>query len=295
MGALEGGLRLTEQGETIVQKYGNRETAAYNLELLTAGTVRRVALDRQANLNPDGPPGRSAAGESSAARDMALDEVARQARRAYESFVGAEGFVESFREATPIDVLETSGIGSRPSRRTGQATMADLRAIPWVFAWSQARFGITGWYGLGSGLTALEQADSAAFRALTSVALEWAPFRYIVANVSVGVLATDLVVARAYAELVTDDGRRARLMDAVESELALTRRMLEVVYGKPLEQARHRVSALFALRAEALRAVHRRQVELLARWRSAGRSDEQVRLSLLGTVNAIAAGLRTTG
>jgi phosphoenolpyruvate carboxylase len=281
-GALAGGLRLTEQGETILQKYGNAGAAAYNLELLAAGTARRIALDRAA------PP-------APGALDAALDEVARHARAAYEALVTSKGFVEVFREATPIDVIETSGIGSRPSRRTGKASLADLRAIPWVFSWAQSRFGITGWFGLGSGLAALEAADPRAFADLAAGALEWPPMRYIVANVSVGVLAADLSIAREYAALVPDEARRRRLVDAVSAELERTRAMLERVYGRPLAEARGRISALLALREDALRAVHRRQIELLAQWRAGGRADEAIRLALLGTVNAIAAGLRTTG
>jgi phosphoenolpyruvate carboxylase len=281
-GAFAGGLRLTEQGETILQKYGTVEVASYNLELLAAGTARRVALDRAGSGGPS-------------PLDPLLDIVAREARRAYEELVSMPGFVETFRETTPIDVIETSGIGSRPSRRTGQSSLADLRAIPWVFAWAQSRFGLTGWYGLGAGLLALRASDPTGFELLCRGALDWAPMRYIVANVSVGVLAADLDVAREYATLVTDDRRKSALLGAVEHELAQTRGALEQIYGKRLEEGRGRIQALLAMRGDALRALHRRQIELLGAWRAGARADEGLRVSLLGTVNAIAAGLRTTG
>ncbi len=169
---------------------------------------------------------------------------------------------------------------------------ADLRAIPWVFAWSQARFGITGWYGFGSGFASLASAD---LDALASAALDWAPLRYIVANVSIGVLVTDLTVAREYASLVGDEALRRGVLDAVASELDLTRALLERIYAKRLEEARARIHVLLSLRAEGLRALHHRQVSLLSTWRAAGRTDESTRVSLLATVNAIAAGLRATG
>lgn len=283
-GALEGGLRLTEQGETIFQKYGTVDAASYNLELLVAGAARRLLLD---GGERDAP--------ASAELVDAMDRVARHARGAYEALVRDEGFLRFFREATPIDVIETSGIGSRPSRRTGMATLADLRAIPWVFAWAQSRFALTGWYGLGAGLEALAREDPSLHDRLVACALEWPPLRYIVGNASVSLLSSELNVARGYAGLVSDGSVRDRVMAAIEAEHARTRAALERVYGGALEERRGRVASLLALRSDGLRAMHAQQRLLLTEWRARGRDDEALRRSLLGTVNAIAAGLRTTG
>jgi phosphoenolpyruvate carboxylase len=283
-GALEGGLRLTEQGETIFQKYGTVDAASYNLELLVAGTARRHLLDGGERDDP-----------GAAELCDAMDRVAKHARRAYESLVRQEGFLQFFREATPIDVIETSGIGSRPSRRTGMATLADLRAIPWVFSWAQSRFALTGWYGLGAGLEGLAREDASLHDRLVARSLDWPPLRYIVGNASVSLLSSDLAVARAYAGLVSDDSIRERAMSAIEAEHARTRAALERVYGGALEERRDRVASLLALRSDALRAMHAQQRLLLTAWRATGRENEALRRSLLGTVNAIAAGLRTTG
>ncbi len=282
------GLRLTEQGETIFQKYGTVEAAAYNLELLVAGTVRRDVLDRLQTRRDD------AESDEPLLRG-ALDEVARTSREDYQRFIRAEGLVSFFRDATPVDVIEQSGIGSRPSRRTGQATLTDLRAIPWVFAWAQSRFALTGWYGIGSGLQALEQRDPNTFSRVCERALSWPPLRYLVGNASISVLSVDPEMMELYAGLVLDAGLRDRLMVTIRDELARTRRVLELVYGAPLEIARGRIQSLLAMRAVSLRAAHRRQVELLREWRTGGRSNDALRVELLGTVNAIAAGLRTTG
>lgn len=285
--ALDGGLRLTEQGETVIQKYGTRDAAAYNLELLTAGTLRRQLLDRQRSNRSASP--------DTTALEAAMDLVASASRRHYEAFVQAPGFVDFFRAVTPIDVIETSGIGSRPSRRTGQASVADLRAIPWVFSWAQSRWAITGWFGLGSGLATLESSDPEAFASLSSAALTWAPLRYTVSNASVSVLGIDLEVARRYLALGASIPSAAALSRAVEDELSLTRHHLERLYGGPLEQRRDRIHRLVALRTTGLRSAHHRQLELLQSWRSNDRQDEAQRIDLLATVNAIAAGLRTTG
>jgi phosphoenolpyruvate carboxylase len=286
--ALDGGLRLTEQGETVIQKYGTREAAAYNLELLTAGTLRRQLLDASTART-------TARRGDVAILETAMDLVATASRRHYEAFVQTPGFIDFFRAVTPIDVIETSGIGSRPSRRTGQATVADLRAIPWVFSWAQSRWAITGWFGLGAGLAALETADPEAFAALTAAALTWAPLRYTASNASVSVLGVDLDVARRYLALGTSVPSTAALARAIEDELTLTRHHLERLYGGPLEARRDRIHRLIALRTTGLRSAHRRQLELLITWRSRDRQDERLRVDLLATVNAIAAGLRTTG
>ena len=126
-GSIGGNLRLTEQGETIAQKYANLGTAHYQLEMLVAGTAGSSLLqENQPRLhNP---------------MEGVIDDLIESSRQAYRQLLEADGFIDFFREATPIDVIESSRIGSRPSRRSGQRSLSDLRAIPWVFAWSQSRF-----------------------------------------------------------------------------------------------------------------------------------------------------------
>jgi phosphoenolpyruvate carboxylase len=192
-------------------------------------------------------------------------------------------------------VIETSGIGSRPTRRTGQTTLADLRAIPWVFSWAQARFALTGWFGLGAGLATLHDADPALHARLVEAALDWAPTRYLVGNASVSVLSSNLTVASRYAELVGDAAIRRRVFDAIAEEHARTREALERVYGGPLPSRRARIAHLLGLREEGLSAMHTRQCDLLTTWRARGRPSDDQAHALLATVNAIAAGLRATG
>lgn len=141
---------ITEQGETIAQKYANRITATHNLELLTAGAVRRTLLDHRQPV-----PDPSLAD--------AFDRLASASREAYRALVEADGFVAFFSRATPIDVIEQSRMGSRPARRTGERTLADLRAIPWVFSWSQSRFYLSGWFGVGSALAGLKAEEPDTF------------------------------------------------------------------------------------------------------------------------------------
>lgn len=285
--ALHGDLRMTEQGETIGQKYGNPASAAYHLELLLAGVSRAGALDRHAP-------------EPAHPLEPTMDRLAEHSRRAYAALLESPGLLTFFRQATPIDAIEESRIGSRPARRTGQHSIADLRAIPWVFSWGQARFYLSGWYGVGSALAALHAEDPAALAALGQHLVGWAPLHYVLSNAATSVALADLEVMRAYAELVEDAELRGRVLGLVAEEYERTRQMLELVYGGRLAERRPNIHAMVVLRRAGLRALHQRQIALLRRWRAAQRQGDQTAAAaalphLLLTVNAIASGLGSTG
>jgi phosphoenolpyruvate carboxylase len=211
-----------------------------------------------------------------------------------------EGFVSFFRQATPIDAIEQSRIGSRPARRTGQQTLADLRAIPWVFSWGQARFFLSGWYGVGYALEKLQQTDPKTFNSLSTSMTSWAPLHYLISNVATSLTACDLSVMRSYAGMVDDEKLRKSCMDPIEAELDRTSRMIELVYGGKLADRRPNVQRMMQLRSTGLRVLHDQQISLLKMWRSYHRMNqpqaaEQLIPQLLLTVNAIASGLGTTG
>jgi len=285
--SLSGDLRVTEQGETIPQKYAHQSTAMYNLELFLAGVTRKTLLDEK-ELSQDHP------------LDATLTTLADWARDRYTELIQAEGFVPFFRQATPIDAIEQSRIGSRPARRTGQQSLADLRAIPWVFSWGQARFFLSGWYGVGTALNRLLDTDPSAFAAVESTWNQWAPLHYLISNVATSLAATDLDIMRAYAGMVEDANLRERFMHAIESELQLTRERIERIYGGPLEERRPNIQRMMNLRSSGLKVLHHQQIDLLRMWRSYHRMQQtqeadQLIPQLLLTVNAIASGLGTTG
>jgi phosphoenolpyruvate carboxylase len=283
-GSLYGGIRLTEQGETIAQKYGNPGTARYNLELLLAGvtatTWRQGVTDVRA---PVWSP--------------LLDQLAADSRREYRALLETEGFLAFHRQATPLDALENTRIGSRPSRRTGQASLADLRAIPWVFSWTQARFYLTGWYGTG---TALERLGDAEVELLRQQ-LPSSPFlHYLLTNVETSLASSDLEVMRAYSRLVVDESVRERVWARVEAEWHRTRQQVQRLRGAEFAGRRPRLGRTLGLRAAPLRILHGQQIALLQRWRAAVKAGDEARAQavfpeLLLTINAIASGLRTTG
>jgi phosphoenolpyruvate carboxylase len=287
-GSLGGTLRVTEQGETIAQKYANLITATYNLELLVAGTVATTLKHRTAS--PD---------EGELAELFPL--LAEKSRGAYEALIKTEGFLEYFGEATPIDAVERSSIGSRPSRRKkGGRTLEDLRAIPWVFSWNQSRHYLPGWYGVGAALSYLHNEERAAFERLSAAAGAHPFLRYVLNNVETNLASASLDLMQSYASLVRDDGVRTRIYGIVADEYRRTRSMLDALFGGSLEERRPRMWRTLALRDPGLRALHAFQIDALARWRSAlAAGDEELAdrtlPGVLLSVNAIASGLRTTG
>jgi phosphoenolpyruvate carboxylase len=286
-GSVHGGFRLTEQGETIAQKYATPSMAAHNLELLVAGVASTTARHLVA------PPRRT---------DLhtAIDQLARHSREAYRALLDAPGFLEYWSAATPIDVLESSRIGSRPTRRTGRRSLEDLRAIPWVFSWIQSRHYVPGWYGVGSALERVAREEPTQFARIEAAAPSYPFLRYVLLNVEVSCASSDPEVMALYASLVPDAAIREAFLARIQGEHERTTAMLERLYGAPGLSRRPRMTRTLALRNAPLRALHEHQVSLLARWRAAKAGGdaglaEEVLQSLLLSVNAIASGLRTTG
>jgi phosphoenolpyruvate carboxylase len=261
--------------------------ATYHLELLLAGSAA-VTVTQKRCLKKANP------------LEPVMDRLAETSRSAYERLMSTEGFFTFFRQATPIDVIESSRFGSRPARRTGCATIADLRAIPWVFSWSQARYYLSGWFGIGSALEQLLAEDETTFRQLVAESKTWKTLHYIVGNVATSIATANLGIMSEYATLVENDTIRERMFSVIHDEYLRTTRMLEIIYGGPLSKQRPRIHSALARREDALMVLHLRQIEMLRQWRSylaAGDINQAdgLLLRLLETINAIAAGLRTTG
>jgi phosphoenolpyruvate carboxylase len=284
---LGGDLRLTEQGETIAQKYAHQTSAIYNLEQFLAGVTRKTLSDLHVPSS-DNP------------LEETLEFMADLAKKEYHQLLHSPGFIDFFRQATPIDAIEQSSIGSRPSRRSGQKTLADLRAIPWVFSWSQARFYLSGWYGVGTALSRLSTEQPDVFSRLKEQTTTWPPLHYIISNVATSIAAVDLSVARDYTSLVEDVELRERIFGLIDKEWNLTKHMIEMLYGGGLDSKRPNIQRMLDLRNNGLKILHAQQIRLLRRWRSYQRMGEmnhadELLPQLLLTVNAIAAGLGTTG
>jgi phosphoenolpyruvate carboxylase len=283
---LQGDHRLTEQGETIAQKYADVPTATYHLELLLAGVTGISLAERRPEKTTD-----------TAVRIASF--LARTSYSAYRQLIDAEGFISFYDQATPIDALESSRIGSRPKRRSGQRSLADLRAIPWVFSWNQCRYYLPGWYGVGSALEALERDEPELFKALTDDLRHFSFLYYVLSNVETNIASADLPIMKEYAQLVTDPEVRDRIFGMIAKEFERTHEQLRKVFGGSLEERRPRMGKTLLLRARALAVLHEQQIATIRLWRNAKRENPERAEALLPrvllSINAIASGLRTTG
>ena len=286
-GSLSGFLRMTEQGETIAQKYAHLGSAVYNIELLMASAASATARHRHGQRD-------------SGAINPIMEKLAPWSRDAYRSLLQEPDFMAFYRTATPIDALEHSRIGSRPARRTGQATLDDLRAIPWVFSWTQSRFYLPGWFGAGSALEKLQTEDPAGFAALGAALKESAFLRYVLTNIESSLVSANVDLMQDYAALVPDTVLRERFMGIILAEYTRTRSLLEELFNGPFAARRPRLAYTLEIREEPLRVLHAQQIVLLKTWRAqvaAGHTEasEAMLPDLLLSINALASGLRTTG
>lgn len=287
-GSLCGDLRVTEQGETIAQKYANKLTATYNLELLLAGTAG-VTFTHRRSENPDHD------------FEGIAEFLASASQEHYRALLQSERFMDFYSQATPIDVLEHSNIGSRPARRTGIRSLDDLRAIPWVFSWNQSRFYLPGWFGVGTALTQLGRQDKAAFDQLCQNIQRWPFMRYVLTNVETNLASADPGIMEQYAALVEDPSVHESFLGKILDEYKRSRRMMDRIFGgRTLSKRRPRMVKTLQLREPALAVLHHQQIELMREWRAmqadGKKTEAEAMLSdLLLSVNAIAAGLRTTG
>jgi len=285
---LFGLIRVTEQGETIERKYANKGNAAYNLELLLAGTTHRTILN---TLEKHG---------SEESLQELFSYMAEESYRAFKGLTAHPSFIRFYEQATPIDVIESSKIGSRPSRRRGKRTLEDLRAIPWVFSWTQSRMHISSWYGVGSTLSKMKHEEGDKYTLLKNLSRSDDFVRYVLTNVDTSLAATDEHIMTMYAQLVEDSKVRSDILGQLLNELKLTRDMMLDLLQSPISERRVSHHHSTRLRAEALLPLHREQVSLLRSWRMAKNErnvskSEELLQKLLRSVNAIANAMGTTG
>ena len=279
-GSVDGYFRLTEQGEVIHRKYGIRALALRNLEQM-AGAVLR------ASLRPRAPEPREPGWRAMA------DALAADARAHYRALVHEHpDFPAYFRAATPIDVIEQLHIGSRPSRRR-DGSIANLRAIPWVFAWSQNRCGMTGWYGVGHALA--RGIERHGLEVLQAMARDWPFFAALLDDVEMLLAKSDLAIFERYSQLAGAD-LHARFFARIGDEFTRTRAAILALKqrAEPLADD-YRLRLSIRLRNPYVDPISLLQVDLLQRWRAAGSQDDDLLRALVVTVNGIAAGIQNTG
>ncbi|MCU0754297.1 MAG: phosphoenolpyruvate carboxylase [Xanthomonadales bacterium] len=281
-GSIRGQLRLTEQGEVIHRSYGLRAIALRNLEQMGGAVLR-------ATLKPRPPEPREAIWRE------AVAQMAEASATSYRALVHeSPSFVDYFRQATPIDVIERMTLGSRPPKRTqGKPGIDSLRAIPWVFAWSQTRLNLSGWYGVGSGLA--EGIARVGLERLQEMAEEWAFFGMLLDDVEMVLAKSDLDIARRYSELASPELHQ-HFFAQFEAEFQRCCELIaRVKRSTALLDADPRLRRSIRLRNPYVDPISLIQVDLLRRWREAGRPEGALFAALVGTVNGVSAGVQNTG
>lgn len=284
--SLDGSLRLTEQGEVLAERYDDTQIAYRHLEQVAWATLTASALPG-VEVKP-------------AWREM-IEELSRRSYAAYRELVDQPGFIQFFAAATPIDEIENLPIGSRPSRRRGERTLADLRAIPWVFSWTQNRCMIPAWYGLGTALAEVKYRDRTSWNTICEMYRSWPFMQATIDNAVLALAKADMYIAHHYADLEEDSDIRQRCWSLIAAERDRTRQaLLDMVGGQELLATNPWFFSSIDARNPYIDPLNLIQVDLLRRRRNlpAEASDpdrEQLRDLLRLTVQGIAAGMRTTG
>jgi len=278
--AVRGRLRVTEQGEVISEKYSLGEIALRNLEQAASA----VMLASETSPEQSDPPARW--------REV-MDAAVDRSREAYHALVHEQpGFFEYFRSATPIDVIERMPIGSRPPSRRAAKGIRDLRAIPWVFSWTQSRHLLPGWFGVGSGLEAAIASHGE--ETLAEMMREWRFLRAFIDDVELSLAKADMTIAARYATLSGPEG--AAVFDRIRSEYDRTVEcVLRLKSATDLLSEDLALQRSIRLRNPYVDPMSFLQADLLRRWRAAGRPDDDNFHALMATVTGIARGLQNTG
>ncbi|MFD8879179.1 phosphoenolpyruvate carboxylase [Corynebacterium xerosis] len=284
-GAVQGSVRITEQGEIISAKYGHPVTARRNLEALVAATIESTLLDLE-DLDDQGR-----------AYDV-MSEISELSRDAYAALMHDDpGFIEFFETSTPVGEIGSLNIGSRPSSRKQTTSISDLRAIPWVLAWSQQRSMVPGWFGVGSALKEWvgEDPDGSRLAELRELNQSWPFFNSVLSNMAQVMSKSDLHLAKLYADLVSDREVADRIFSRIREEYELTLEMFLKVTGySTLLEDNPLLARSVDMRFPYLMPLNAIQLEMLRRYR-AGDSRDKVRRGIQLTMNGLATALRNSG
>ena len=282
-GAVQGQVRVTEQGEVIAAKYGNPVIGRRNLETLVAATLEATLLPERG----DAPR---------AAFLAAMDELSAHAFRAYRKLVyDTPGFERYFWESTVISEIAELNIGSRPASRGKSTSIEDLRAIPWVFSWAQCRLMLPGWFGFGTAVDTWLAENPGGMALLREMNRDWPFFATLLSNMDMVLAKTDLAIASRYAALVSDEALREQIFPRLRAEhRATVQNLLSITGSQHLLQANPLLARSIRNRFPYLDPLNHIQVELLSRYR-AGDHEEGTKRGIHLTINGIAAGLRNSG
>jgi len=283
---VNGQIKLTIQGESIAQQFGNPLTATYNLNMLTSG-VARQSMTLSANKPMEKYP------------SEILDWVTESSLKYYKMMIEDPDFIHFFSQVTSIDVLENSKIGSRPARRTGQRTLNDLRAIPWVFSWNLSRFALTGWYGVGQALNELKKQKPLKFKELKQFIDSWPFLKFLFIQIETNLILANSDLMKRYADLESDSSIRIKLLGMILTDYEAGINCIEELLGESVDIRRVGQIDNLKCREKELLVLHELHIKYLKEWRVIKETNpvegDQILTKLLSIINSISGGLKNTG
>lgn len=281
-GSADGTIRLTEQGEVIGAKYGNPDLGFKNLEALVSAALESSALTTEDAAWDD--------------YEKIISEISELSYTSYRDLVyNTKGFSNFFFEVTPINAIAGLNIGSRPSSRKKTQTLESLRAIPWVFSWSQTRIMLPGWYGTGSAFTKWIEKEPDNLLILQKMYKEWPFFKFVISNVDMVLSKSDLAIASEYVKLASDQDTAQKIFSEIVKEWELTIDILRKITGNETLLADNpELASSLKNRLAYFDCMNYLQIELLKRLRK-GDESEDLRKSIHISINGLATGLRNSG
>lgn len=281
-----GTIKITVQGESVAQLFGNPMTAKYNLSALSSGIARHVIKNKRNLETPSYPV-------------ELMELLAKKSFKHYRSLIETPGFINFYSKATCIDVLEKSKIGSRPARRTGTRTLNDLRAIPWVFSWNLSRITLTGWYGLGEALKTIKAEKPEDFKRLKQAINHWSFFKFLMIQTETNLILSNLEMMNHYADLDEDIKERDLFMNEIFMDHQNGFQFIGELFDEPASIRRKGQYDNLMWRNDKLVALHKLHLKYLKQWRNIEDENslekDSLLKKLLSLINALSSGLKNTG
>ncbi len=283
---VNGTIKITVQGETVAQQFGNPLTATYNLNALTSGVAKQT-MKSKFNSPEDTYPYET------------MEFLAHKSFEHYKDFIETPGFINFYSNVTCIDVLEKSKIGSRPARRTGTRKLTDLRAIPWVFSWNLSRITITGWYGLGEALKKLKEEKPEAFTFLKKTINDWTFFKFLMIQTETNLILSHVEIMKLYAELDSNIEERELFMKKILDDYQNGFSMIGELFAESATTRREGQYDNLKWRDSKLKTLHKLHIKYLKQWRSISEENsiekDKMLTKLLSLINSLSSGLKSTG
>lgn len=283
---VNGTIKLTVQGESLAQQFGNPLTATYNINALASGVAKQIVKNNKTNEEYPYPC-------------EAMEFLAQKSFEHYKDLIETPGFINFYSKATCIDVLEKSKIGSRPARRTGTRTLKDLRAIPWVFSWNLSRIALTGWYGLGEALKKLKEEKPKEYVEFKKSVNNWTFLKFLMIQTETNLILSNVEIMHLYASLDDDSGERDLFMNKIIADYENGCKMIEELFEESSATRRKGQYDNLKWRNDKLKILHNLHIKHLKKWRNI--SDEnslekdKLLTKLLGLINSLSSGLKNTG